>query len=54
MAEYDDPENTILIELKDGTVAIKLLPDIAPAALRADERAGPRGRVRQCRFSPGD
>ena len=30
MAEYDDPENTILIELKDGTVAIKLLPDVAP------------------------
>ena len=30
MAEYNDPENTILIELKDGTVAIELLPDIAP------------------------
>ena len=30
MADYDDPENTILIELKDGTVAIKLLPDVAP------------------------
>ena len=30
MAEYDDPENTILIELKNGTVAIKLLPDVAP------------------------
>ena len=30
MAEYDDPENTILIELKDGTVAIQLLPDVAP------------------------
>ena len=31
MAEYKDPENTILIELKDGVVAIELLPDIAPA-----------------------
>ncbi|MBF9036455.1 peptidylprolyl isomerase [Rhodobacterales bacterium HKCCE2091] len=31
MAEYKDPENTILIELKDGTVAIELMPDIAPA-----------------------
>ena len=30
MAEYNDPENTILIELKDGTVAIELLPDVAP------------------------
>ncbi|KNG95492.1 peptidylprolyl isomerase [Pseudaestuariivita atlantica] len=30
MAEYDDPENTILMELKDGTVVIKLLPDVAP------------------------
>ncbi len=30
MAEYEDPENTILIELKDGTVAIALLPDVAP------------------------
>ena len=27
MADYKDPENTILIELKDGTVAIELLPD---------------------------
>ncbi len=30
MAEYKDPENTILIELKDGTVVIELLPDVAP------------------------
>ena len=30
MADYEDPENTILIELKDGTVAIALLPDVAP------------------------
>ncbi len=30
MAEIKDPENTVLIELKDGTVAIELLPDVAP------------------------
>ena len=30
MAEIKDPENTILIELKEGTVIIELLPDIAP------------------------
>ena len=30
MADFKDPENTILIELKDGTVVIELLPDIAP------------------------
>lgn len=30
MAEIADPENTIIIELKDGPVTIALLPDIAP------------------------
>lgn len=30
MAEIKDPENTILIELKDGTVTIELLSEIAP------------------------
>jgi peptidylprolyl isomerase len=30
MAEINDPENTILIELKGGTVTIELLPDVAP------------------------
>lgn len=30
MAEIKDPENTILIELKDGTVTVELMPDIAP------------------------
>ena len=30
MAEIIDPENTILMELKDGTVTIELLPDVAP------------------------
>ncbi len=43
MADYKDPENTILIELKDGTVAIELLPDIAPQhcdRMKALARAG--------------
>ena len=30
MAEIKDPENTIHIELKDGTVTIELMPDVAP------------------------
>jgi len=30
MADIKDPENTIIIELKDGNVTIELLPDVAP------------------------
>ena len=30
MVEIRDPENTILIELKDGTVTIELMPEVAP------------------------
>ncbi|MBV7410151.1 peptidylprolyl isomerase [Maritimibacter sp. DP1N21-5] len=30
MAEIKDPENTVIIELKDGPVTIELLPDVAP------------------------
>ena len=30
MAEIKDPENTIIIELKDGPVVVELLPDVAP------------------------
>ena len=43
MAEIKDPENTILMELKDGTVTIQLLPDVAPAhceRMKALARAG--------------
>ena len=43
MADIKDPENTILIELKDGTVAIELLPDVAPlhsARMKELARAG--------------
>lgn len=30
MADFKDPENTIVIALKDGEVHIELLPDVAP------------------------
>ena len=30
MAEYKDPENTIVMTLKDGDVIIELMPDVAP------------------------
>ncbi len=43
MAEIKDPENTILMELKGGTVTIQLLPDIAPKhveRMKALARAG--------------
>ena len=30
MAEIKDPENTIILTLKDGPVVIALLPDVAP------------------------
>ncbi|QIE45937.1 peptidylprolyl isomerase [Pseudohalocynthiibacter aestuariivivens] len=43
MAEIKDPENTILMELSGGTVAIELLPDVAPghcARIKELARAG--------------
>ena len=43
MATYKDPENTILMELKGGTVVIELLPEIAPKhceRMKALARAG--------------
>jgi cyclophilin family peptidyl-prolyl cis-trans isomerase len=43
MADYKDPENTILMELKGGTVVIELLPDVAPqhcARMKELARAG--------------
>ncbi len=43
MAEIKDPENTILMELKGGTVTIELLPDVAPkhtARMKELVRAG--------------
>jgi cyclophilin family peptidyl-prolyl cis-trans isomerase len=43
MAEITDPENTIIIELKDGPVVIELLADVAPkhaARMKELARAG--------------
>lgn len=30
MADIKDPENTVIVELKDGNVVIELLADVAP------------------------
>ncbi len=43
MAEIKDPENTIVMELKDGEVVIELLSDVAPghcARMKQLARAG--------------
>ena len=43
MAEIKDPENTIIMTLKDGDVVIALLPDVAPKhseRMKALARAG--------------
>ena len=43
MAEIKDPENTVIIELKDGPVVIELLADVAPkhaARMKELARAG--------------
>ena len=43
MADIKDPENTILMELKGGTVVIELLADVAPkhtASMKELARAG--------------
>jgi len=43
MAETRDPENTLVITLKDGDVVIELLPDVAPKhveQIKALARAG--------------
>lgn len=43
MAEIKDPENTILMELTNGTVVIALLPEVAPqhsARMKELARAG--------------
>ncbi len=43
MAEITDPENTIIIELKDGTVVDRADAEGGAGAHRADEGAGPGG-----------
>jgi cyclophilin family peptidyl-prolyl cis-trans isomerase len=43
MADYKDPENTIIMTLKGGEVVIELLPDVAPqhsARMKELARAG--------------
>ena len=56
MADIKDPENTILIELKDGTVTIELLPDVAPdhtARMKELARSGQYDNVAFHRVIPG-
>lgn len=56
MTDYKDPENTILLELKGGTVVIELLPDVAPAHVaRMKElvRSGAYDNVAFHRVIPG-
>ncbi|CAM4174765.1 peptidylprolyl isomerase [Palleronia rufa] len=43
MAEITDPENTVIIELKDGRVVVELMPKVAPehsARMKELARAG--------------
>ncbi|MCV6824109.1 MULTISPECIES: peptidylprolyl isomerase [Halocynthiibacter] len=56
MADYKDPENTLLLELKDGTVVIELLPDVAPKhveRIKELARAGAYDNVAFHRVIPG-
>ena len=56
MPEIKDPENTIIIELKDGSVTIELLPDVAPLhteRMKTLARAGAYDNVSFHRVIPG-
>ncbi len=56
MADIKDPENTIVIELKDGKVIIELLPDVAPdhcARMKELARSGKYDNVAFHRVIPG-
>ncbi|AML52410.1 MULTISPECIES: peptidylprolyl isomerase [Falsihalocynthiibacter] len=56
MTDYKDPENTILLELKGGTVVIELLPDVAPAhvaRMKELARSGAYDNVAFHRVIPG-
>ncbi len=45
MADIKDPENTIIITLKDGPVVIELLHGRGAQALRPDEGTGAQRRL---------
>jgi peptidylprolyl isomerase len=48
MAQIEDPENTVLIELEGGTVTIALMPDVAPghcARMKELARSGAYDKV---------
>ena len=46
MAEIKDPENTILMELKGGTVTIQLLPDLPAEFSKVPHARGSIGAAR--------
>ncbi|HUF56598.1 MAG TPA: peptidylprolyl isomerase [Thermohalobaculum sp.] len=41
--EIEDPENTLIIELKDGEVVVELMPDIAPNHVERVKRLAREG-----------
>ena len=56
MAKINDPENTVVIELKDGSVTIELLADIAPkhvTRMKELARSGQYDNVAFHRVIPG-
>ena len=54
MAEIRDPENTLLIELKDGGGRRRDAARRGAAPCGADQGAGAGGGIRQRRLPPGD
>lgn len=50
MAEIKDPENTIIIELKDGRVVVELLPDVAPEHVKRMKELARAGKYDNVAF----
>jgi peptidylprolyl isomerase len=48
------PENTVLIQLKDGTVIVELLVDIAPGHCARMKELARGGEYDNVAFHPGD
>ena len=53
MAEIKDPENTILMELKGGTVTIELMPDLAPKHVERMKELARAGKYDNVAFHRG-
>ena len=50
MPDIENPENTVVIELKDGPVTIELLPDIAPKHVERMKELARAGRYDNVAF----